>query len=395
MNPKKRMEQEDTEMDEMSNMSLVKRYLLHELPKLNDKQVRDMLNVLRKGYEAELEEKKNIKTNTGIILPPSVEQKKRMLKTTASDETSKKWLQYVEQLEKLQKLQSQISGSDREIYQKLKQQCEEHFLPESFAGEILPIIMNYGKDSEKDGPLVMILSGTPGCGKTTAGKLLAGIMGIPYYLISAPGVDHGHGIVGEGSSYTSPDLGEIVRGMLTTQCLNPMFIIDEIEKAPKTITHASVSDELLSICDGSADHFTDNFLGFPIDIRSCGIIMTANDPNLIPEPLKDRAIHIAFPDVDEIRMEAIMERYAKQQKTRYPSYIEMDAEVMKNAVHILYGMGVSSIRQHQKMLDGVFRQAYQKFLMKEKDCVISIDKEMFDKQIGQIMSGRKKSIGFN
>ena len=122
------------------------------------------------------------------------------------------------------KLQVKLPGfykdlTDRQMYRKLRDACKEHMLPESFAEKMIPCVMEYVHTGYMT---PVLLAGSPGCGKTTAAKILAEIMSLDYTLISAPAADTNHGLGGDASSFVGADIGMIARSQLDHQRLNPI-----------------------------------------------------------------------------------------------------------------------------------------------------------------------------
>jgi len=376
---------------ETEKLSAEKMYLLS----LPDQELRTLITLAEKAAAAELGKGGN---GGGCPKIPSsvvkqLEEAKAMLKIrpTSVDADQRKWIYTCETVRELQMEipAFYLSTTEREMYLKLKGACADNLLPEEFAGAMIPCVMEYVR-RRKMKPI--ILAGPPGCGKTTAARILADVMGIPGQLICVPQAACGHGLSGDALSFRGADMGDIVRAMVRSKTLNPLLIIDEVDKDTNSTNRASITDELLSLCDNSAIAFFDNFLGFSLDVSHCPIVMTCNDLDLVPEPLKDRCRVFKFPEVALTRMYEIIGRYCdKKIDTTYAGHIRLDSKVLEAACERLYGRNVRSIRKHQEMVDSVLGRAYTISL--ETDAPVEADADMFTQEIG-VVAGCAKKIGF-
>ncbi|TXJ00398.1 MAG: AAA family ATPase [Neisseriales bacterium] len=140
------------------------------------------------------------------------------------------------------------------------------------------------------------LYGSPGVGKTSLFKSIAESLGVPFHVISLPGVD-AFRLKGIDSGYKSASYGLLVDIFLKSKCMNPIIVFDELDKVAKDETYSAITSILLSICDPTQNtSFVDSFLEVGIDISHATLFFTANDINAIPEALRSRLTIIKIDD---------------------------------------------------------------------------------------------------
>lgn len=142
----------------------------------------------------------------------------------------------------------------------------------------------------------MILVGKFGCGKTTLARAIATQLGLPSIVYPAAGV--ADGTFGGTSAHWSNTAPSVVVQMLLQYLVgNPCIIVDEVDKSTEGNHNGSLKDVLLGFLDrGNASVFRDPSLESVVDCSHVNWILTANDVDRIPGPLKDRCRIIRVPD---------------------------------------------------------------------------------------------------
>ena len=310
------------------------------------------------------------------------------------DDEEAKWLHYASVLNEIELSERDVRQiDDKKLYKEIKDRCRRDHLSEALASTIVPLIITYtqGKVLKP-----IIFHGPAGCGKTFFASLFAEYLEIAIVRISAPRAEYAHGYQGESRTFKSPDAGEIMRGIAETGEQAILFFVDEIDKAADNPdTRVRQQDELLTIISDMIVH--ENFMEFPIDISNAVFVFAVNDLSVLSKPFIDRCMVIEFKETEQDKMNAILRDYANSELVPfYANKVCLDENSLYRASSELYSMGITSIRQHEKLADEGFRQAYTRYLNTETARTVTVSVNDFNTALKMIQAGNKtnKHIGF-
>ena len=156
---------------------------------------------------------------------------------------------------------------------------------------------------------ILCLAGPPGVGKTSIASSVADALGRKFYRFSVGGLSDVSEIKGHRRTYVGSMPGKMIQCLKTTGTMNPLVLIDEIDKLGMGY-RGDPAAALLELLDPSQNHtFMDHFMDVQVDMSKVLFMCTANDLGNIPAPLLDRMEVIRLSGYDVPEKVKIAENY--------------------------------------------------------------------------------------
>ena len=140
---------------------------------------------------------------------------------------------------------------------------------------------------------ILCFVGPPGSGKTSIARDIALASNRPIVPIALGGISDESEIRGNRRLFVGSRPGRVITGLKKAKCLDPVFLLDEIDKISSSRQDPAYA--LLELLDREQNHsFIDRYMEVPVDLSKAVFICTANDERAIPVALKDRLEMVTF-----------------------------------------------------------------------------------------------------
>ena len=241
----------------------------------------------------------------------------------------------------------------------------DHYGLEKVKERILETIAVRQMNPEGKGQ-ILCLVGPPGVGKTSIALSVANALNRKLTRISLGGVRDEADIRGHRKTYIGSMPGRIVEAISRSGSMNPLLVLDEIDKLGSDY-RGDPASALLEVLDSEQNHaFRDHFLEIPLDLSKVMFITTANSLDTIPRPLLDRMEVIQLSSyTDEEKLQIARNHLLPKQMKEHglkKGSLRMDDETLRAVIRDY--TRESGVRQLERRLAAVCRKADMRLLTK-------------------------------
>jgi len=231
---------------------------------------------------------------------------------------------------------------------------------------------------------VLALTGPPGVGKTSLGESVARAMGRKFARVALGGVRDEAEIRGHRRTYVGALPGRIVRAMREAGSMNPVILLDEVDKLGADY-RGDPTAALLEVLDPAQNHtFRDHYLEVELDLSDVLFIATANVAEAIPEPLMDRMEPISLDGYTEAEKVTIAQGHLLPRQLERAGLDAGDVTVTDEALRRLAGEYTreAGVRALERGIGRVLRKIAARTASGELQLPVTVDADDLKDYLG-------------
>lgn len=225
---------------------------------------------------------------------------------------------------------------------------------------------------------IICLLGPPGVGKTSIAKSVAEAIGKKYARVALGGVRDEAEIRGHRRTYVGSMPGRIINAMKQAGTMNPLIVLDEIDKLASDYKGDPTS-ALLEVLDSEQNNtFTDHYIDLPFDLSDVMFVTTANDYSTIPAPLRDRMEVIELPSYTLVEKINIAKKHLIPKQLKNCGLNAKDFKFTPKAIEMIINNYTkeAGVRNLERTIASVMRKSVYKKLTENIEKITISNKDL-------------------
>lgn len=240
---------------------------------------------------------------------------------------------------------------------------------------------------------ILCFYGPPGVGKTSLGKSIARALGRKFFKASLGGISDEAEIRGHRRTYVGSMPGRIINGMKKSGVINPVFLLDEVDKL-STSYKGDPASALLEVLDPEQNFaFNDNYVEEPYDLSNVLFIATANYLENIPAPLRDRLELIEVNSYTELEKIQIAKHFLLKKQLLANGIEDKHITFSDEALRYIIQSYTreAGVRELERKIAAIIRKIVVELVKDPKLTVVEVTPEVVRKHLGiELFENTKK-----